>query len=308
VTGVSGSGKSTLVNGILAKAAARRLNRSKDIPGPHAGLEGLEHFERVVRVSQEPIGQTPRSNPATYTKLLDALRDLYAKVPLSKARGYRPSRFSFNVRGGRCERCKGDGVIRLDMLFLSDAYVDCPSCHGQRYNRETLEVRFGGKNIAETLAMSVNEAQRHFRNVPRLMDRLNTLDAVGLGYLKLGQPANTLSGGEAQRLKLSLELSKRSAGGALYLLDEPTTGLHWSDIQNLANLLFQLRDQGNAVLVIEHHLDFIGLADWVVDLGPGGGSRGGRLVYEGPVAGLKDCPDSATGKALRDHASEASGR
>lgn len=299
VTGVSGSGKSTLVNEILAKAAARKLNRSKDIPGKHTGLKGLEHFERVVRVSQDPIGQSPRSNPATYTKLFDTLRDLYSKIPLSRARGYKAGRFSFNARGGRCERCQGQGAIKLDMLFMSDAYIDCPSCQGTRYNRETLEVRYGGLNIAEALDLSVSEALDRFKNVPRIMAKLSTLDAVGLGYLKLGQAANTLSGGEAQRLKLSLELSKRSAGAALYILDEPTTGLHWADIQRLADLLFQLRDQGNTVIVIEHHLDFIGMADWIVDLGPGGGVNGGKVVGSGTVETLVKRAESETGKALK---------
>lgn len=298
VTGVSGSGKSTLVNEILAKAAAWKLNRAKSVPGAHKGVDGLEHFDRVVRVSQDPIGQSPRSNPATYTKLFDVLRDLYAKVPLSRMRGYKAGRFSFNARGGRCERCQGQGMIKLDMLFMSDAYVDCPSCGGRRYNRETLEAKLGGLNIAEALDLSVSEAMEQFQNVPRVMDRLRTLDAVGLGYLKLGQAANTLSGGEAQRLKLSLELSKRGEGRTLYILDEPTTGLHWADIQRLADLLFQLRDQGNTVVVIEHHLDFVGLADWVVDLGPGGGTRGGEIVYSGSVDGLRACGESETGKAM----------
>ena len=299
VTGVSGSGKSTLVNEILAKAAARKLNRAKELPGRHLGIDGLEQCERIVRVSQEPIGQSPRSNPATYTKLFDLLRDLYTKVPLSRVRGYKAGRFSFNARGGRCERCQGQGQIKLEMLFLSDAYVECPSCAGRRYNRETLEVRFGGASIADALDMSVEEAMGRFGNVPRIMEKLRTLDEVGLGYLKLGQAANTLSGGEAQRLKLSLELSKRSAGRTLYVLDEPTTGLHWTDIQRLSDLLFRLRDQGNTVVVIEHHLGFVSLADWVVDMGPGGGSRGGELVYEGPLAGLVECEKSETGRALR---------
>jgi excinuclease ABC subunit A len=299
VTGVSGSGKSTLVNEILAKAAARKLNRAKDIPGKHTGMKGLEHFERAVRVSQDPIGQSPRSNPATYTKLFDLLRDLYSKIPLSRARGYKAGRFSFNARGGRCERCQGQGAIKLDMLFMSDAYIDCPSCQGTRYNRETLEVQYGGLNIAEALDLSVSEALVQFENVPRVMDKLRTLDAVGLGYLKLGQAANTLSGGEAQRLKLSLELSKRSAGSALYILDEPTTGLHWSDIQKLSDLLFQLRDQGNTVIVIEHHLDFMRLADWIVDLGPGGGTHGGKIVCAGTVDTVKKCKESETGKTLK---------
>ncbi len=299
VTGVSGSGKSTLVNQILAKAAARKLNRSKDIPGAHKGIDGLEHFERVVRVSQEPIGQSPRSNPATYTKLFDALRDLYTKVPLSRTRGYKAGRFSFNARGGRCERCQGQGAIKLDMLFMSDAYIECPSCNGKRYNRETLEAKYGGINIAEALDLSVDEACERFKNVPRIIEKLNTLEQVGLGYLKLGQAANTLSGGEAQRLKLSLELSKRNSGKNLYILDEPTTGLHWADIQRLSDLLFRLRDQGNTVVVIEHHLDFIRLADWAIDLGPGGGSRGGEIVYSGPVDEMAGCERSETGAALR---------
>jgi len=299
VTGVSGSGKSTMVNEILAKAAARKLNRAKDIPGKHTEMKGLEHFERVVRVSQDPIGQSPRSNPATYTKLFDLLRDLYSKIPLSRARGYKAGRFSFNARGGRCERCQGQGAIKLDMLFMSDAYIDCPSCQGTRYNRETLEVQYGGLNIAQSLDLSVSEALVQFENVPRVMDKLRTLDAVGLGYLKLGQAANTLSGGEAQRLKLSLELSKRTAGSGLYILDEPTTGLHWSDIQKLSDLLFQLRDQGNTVIVIEHHLDFMRLADWIVDLGPGGGLHGGKIVCAGEVDTVKKCKYSETGKALK---------
>lgn len=298
VTGVSGSGKSTLVNEILAKAATRKLNRSKDIPGKHTGMKGLEYFERVVRVSQDPIGQSPRSNPATYTKLFDLLRDLYSKIPLSRARGYKAGRFSFNARGGRCERCQGQGAIKLDMLFMSDAYIDCPSCQGTRYNRETLEVQYGGLNIAQALDLSVSEAMEQFKNVPRVMDKLRTLDAVGLGYLKLGQAANTLSGGEAQRLKLSLELSKRAVGSALYILDEPTTGLHWSDIQKLSDLLFQLRDQGNTIIVIEHHLDFMRLADWIVDLGPGGGTHGGKIVCAGTVDTIKKCEASETGRAL----------
>ncbi len=298
VTGVSGSGKSTLVNQILAKAAARKLNRAKEIPGIHKGIDGLEYFERVVRVSQDPIGQSPRSNPATYTKLFDDLRDLYAKVPLSRTRGYKSGRFSFNIRGGRCERCQGQGAIKFDMLFMSDAYVECPSCNGQRYNRETLEARYGGISIAEALELSVDEACEKFKNVPKIAEKLNTLEQVGLGYLKLGQAANTLSGGEAQRLKLSLELSKRNSGKNLYILDEPTTGLHWADIQRLSDLLFRLRDQGNTVVVIEHHLDFIKLADWAIDLGPGGGSRGGEIVYSGPVDGMSACGRSETGVAI----------
>jgi excinuclease ABC subunit A len=299
VSGVSGSGKSTLVNDILAAAAARKLNGAMTIPGAHRGIEGLDHFEKCVRVDQEPIGRSPRSNPATYTKLFDQLRDLFARCPLAKVRGYKPARFSFNARGGRCERCLGDGVIKLDMLFMSDAYTECPSCHGQRYNRETLEVRYAGRNIAEVLAMTVSEARVLFRHVPRVMEKLDTLAAVGLGYVQLGQSANTLSGGEAQRIKLSLELSKRQQGRSLYILDEPTTGLHWADIQNLLDLLFKLRDAGNTVIVIEHNLDVINLADWVIDLGPGGGRDGGAIVYAGTVEGLLAHEPSATARALR---------
>jgi excinuclease ABC subunit A len=299
VTGVSGSGKSTLVNDILAQAAARRLNGAMTIPGRHRGIDGLDQFVKVVRVDQEPIGRSPRSNPATYTKLFDLLRDLFARCPLAKVRGYRSTRFSFNARGGRCERCQGDGFIRLDMMFMSDAYTECPSCHGLRYNRETLEVRYAGRNIAEVLAMTVNEARQLFRRHARVMEKLDTLAAVGLGYVQLGQPANTLSGGEAQRIKLSLELSRRQQGGVLYILDEPTTGLHWADIQNLVDLLFRLRDAGNTIIVIEHNLDVINLADWILDLGPGGGSAGGGIVFAGGVESLVSDEGSATGRALR---------
>lgn len=300
VTGVSGSGKSTLVNDILAVAAARKLNGARGIPGAHRAIEGLDRFEKLVLVDQEPIGRSPRSNPATFVGLLDLLRDLFAQVPLAKVRGYRASRFSFNVRGGRCERCQGDGVIKLDMQFLADAYAPCPSCGGRRFNRETLEVLFHGRSIADVLDMSVREAMSLFKHIPRIMDKLSTLDAVGLGYVSLGQPAPTLSGGEAQRIKLSLELSRRQQGDTLYVLDEPTTGLHWSDIQKLMDLLFRLRDAGNTVLVIEHNLDVIHLSDWIVDLGPGGGKRGGEIVYSGPRSGIEDCASSSTGSALRE--------
>ncbi len=300
VTGVSGSGKSSLVNDILATAAARKLNgATKIIPGRHRGLTGLEHFEKAVQVDQEPIGRSPRSNPASYVGLLDLLRDLFAKLPLAKVRGYKANRFSFNVRGGRCERCQGDGQIRLDMQFMADAYAPCPSCDGRRFNRETLEVRYHGKSIADVLALTVREAMELFRATPRIMEKLVTLDAVGLGYLQLGQSATTLSGGEAQRIKLSLELSKREQGTTLYILDEPTTGLHWTDIQRLMDLLFKLRDTGNTLVVIEHNLDVIRLADWVIDLGPGGGPAGGEIVYAGPVEGLAREKRSLTGQALR---------
>ncbi|MDB6169459.1 MAG: excinuclease subunit [Verrucomicrobia bacterium] len=299
VTGVSGSGKSTLVNDVLAAAAARKLNGAKTLPGKHRQIENLDFFEKLVQVDQDPIGRSPRSNPATYVDLLTLLRDLYATVPLAKVRGYKASRFSFNVRGGRCERCQGDGVIKLDMQFMADAYAPCPSCGGRRYNRETLEILFHGKSIADVLDMTVREAIALFRNLPRVIDKLATLDAVGLGYLKLGQSATTLSGGEAQRLKLSLELSKRAQGSTLYILDEPTTGLHWVDIQKLMDLLFKLRDQGHTVIVIEHNLDVINLADWVIDLGPGGGRHGGELIYAGPRENIDDCEGSLTGEALK---------
>ncbi len=299
VTGVSGSGKSTLVNDILAVAAAKKLNGAKSIPGLHRHIEHLDFFNKLVQVDQSPIGRSPRSNPATYTKLLDQLRDLYAQVPLAKVRGYKASRFSFNVRGGRCERCQGDGAIKLDMQFMANAYAPCPSCGGKRFNRETLEVLFHGYSIADVLAMTVRDAMDLFRNIPRVMDKLETLSAVGLGYLQLGQSATTLSGGEAQRLKLSLELSKRQQGDTLYILDEPTTGLHWVDIQHLMNLLFKLRDAGNTVIVIEHNLDVINLADWIIDLGPGGGRHGGEIVYAGDRRSIVDEARSLTGAALR---------
>jgi len=299
VTGVSGSGKSTLVNDVLAAAAARKLNGAKLVPGRHRHIENLDFFEKLVLVDQEPIGRSPRSNPATFVGLLDLLRDLFAQVPLARVRGYKASRFSFNVRGGRCERCQGDGVIKLDMQFMADAYAPCSSCGGRRFNRETLEILFHGKSIADVLAMTVNEAIVLFRNFPRIIDKLGTLDAVGLGYLTLGQSATTLSGGEAQRLKLSLELSKRQQGTTLYILDEPTTGLHWVDIQRLMDLLFKLRDAGNTVIIIEHNLDVINLADWIVDLGPGGGKDGGELVFAGPRAEIEQAEASLTGQALR---------
>lgn len=281
VCGLSGSGKSTLVNGILAKAAAFHLNRAKSIPGKHTCVEGLDHFTSVVQVDQSPIGRSPRSNPATFVKLFDQLRELYAKCSLAKIRGYKMSRFSFNVSGGRCERCKGDGVIKLDMQFMADVYTECTSCHGKRYNRETLDVRFKGFSIADVLAMSVDEALAVFGKQPRIAEKLKTLSDVGLGYIKLGQPATTLSGGEAQRIKLSLELSKRQQGETLYILDEPTTGLHWLDVQRLMDLLFKLRDAGNTILVIEHDLDVIRMADWIVELGPEGGDGGGEIVFAG---------------------------
>ncbi|MEQ9824674.1 MAG: excinuclease ABC subunit UvrA [Puniceicoccaceae bacterium] len=303
VAGVSGSGKSTLVNDILANYAAFKLNGAKTLPGRHQKIDGLYHFDRIIRIDQEPIGRSPRSNPATYTKLFDQLRNLYAQTALAKVRGYKANRFSFNTSGGRCERCKGDGMIKMDMQFLSDVYVQCPSCHGQRYNRETLEIRFRGVNIAELLDMTVDDAYELFSKQPRIAEKLETLRAVGLGYVKIGQSATTLSGGEAQRVKLSLELSKRSAGRTLYLLDEPTTGLHWSDIQHLMDLLFKLRDQGNTILIIEHNLDVISLADWIVELGPSGGNDGGHLLYEGSITSFRSAHETPTQQALQQYES-----
>ena len=299
VTGVSGSGKSTLVNDILAAAAAFRLNGAKAIPLAHDRILGLERFSRCVVVDQSPIGQSARSNPATFTKIFDPLRAIYAQCPLARVRGYGASRFSFNLTGGRCERCQGAGSILLDMQFLDDVAVTCPSCGGKRYNRETLEVRFKGLSIAEALGLSVSEALGVFRNQPRMAGRLQTLEDVGLGYLRLGQPANTLSGGEAQRLKLSLELGKSVHAETLYLLDEPTTGLHWVDIQRLLDVLFRLREQGHTLVVIEHNLDVVRLADWVIDMGPGGGAAGGEIVYAGPPDGLVREPRSITGQCMK---------
>lgn len=297
VCGVSGSGKSTLVNEVLAKSAANALHRAKQLPGAHSGIEGLDHFEQVVRVDQSPIGKSPRSNPATFVKLFDLLRKLFSQCSLSRVRGYTPGRFSFNLPGGRCERCKGDGLVKLDMQFLADVFVECESCKGRRYNRETLEVRFRGRNIAEILEMSVSEAIEVFGKHPSIIAKLETLDAVGLGYLQLGQAANTLSGGEAQRLKLSLELSRKQTGKALYLLDEPTTGLHWLDVQRLMDLLFRLRDAGNTLVVIEHNLDVIRLADHLIEIGPKGGGEGGHLVFEGSPQELSP-KSSLTGEFL----------
>ena len=300
VCGVSGSGKSTLVNEVLAKSAAHQLHRSKQLPGAHGGIKGFEYFDQAVRVDQSPIGKSPRSNPATFIKLFDLLRKLYSQCSLSRVRGYSPGRFSFNLPGGRCERCKGDGLVKLDMQFLADVFVECESCKGRRYNRETLEVRFRGYNIAEVLEMCVFEAKELFKKHPAVLAKLETLDAVGLGYLKLGQPANTLSGGEAQRLKLSLELSRRQSGNSLYLLDEPTTGLHWLDIQRLMDLLIKLRDAGNTMIVIEHNLDVIRLADHVIEIGPVGGEKGGNLIFEGNPESLSNL-DSPTGKFMANH-------
>ncbi len=299
VTGVSGSGKSTLVNEIVYKALANKLHRMRMKPGEHAGCEGIECYDKVIDIDQSPIGRTPRSNPATYTKLFDHIRELYSMTPEAKVRGYKPGRFSFNVRGGRCETCKGDGTIKIEMHFLPDVYVPCETCHGRRYNRETLEVRFKGKSIADVLDMSVEEALQFFAKIPKLRRRLQTLHDVGLDYIKLGQPATTLSGGEAQRVKLSAELSKIATGRTLYILDEPTTGLHFADIEKLLDVLQRLVDNGNTVLVIEHNLDVIKQADWIVDLGPEGGEAGGEIVAVGTPEQIADVDESFTGQFLR---------
>jgi excinuclease ABC subunit A len=299
VTGVSGSGKSTLVNEIVYKALANRLHRLRVKPGDHAGCEGIECYDKVIDIDQSPIGRTPRSNPATYTKLFDHIRDLYSMTPEAKVRGYKPGRFSFNVRGGRCETCKGDGTIKIEMHFLPDVYVPCETCHGRRYNRETLEVRFKGKSIADVLEMSVEEALAFFAKIPKLRRRLQTLNDVGLEYIKLGQPATTLSGGEAQRVKLAAELSKVATGRTLYMLDEPTTGLHFADIERLLTVLQRLVDAGNTVLVIEHNLDVIKQADWIIDLGPEGGEAGGEVVAVGTPEDVADVDESYTGRFLR---------
>jgi excinuclease ABC subunit A len=300
VTGVSGSGKSTLVNEIVYKALANRLSRLRVKPGEHERVEGIECFDKVIDIDQSPIGRTPRSNPATYTKVFDHIRELYAQTPDAKVRGYRPGRFSFNVRGGRCETCKGDGTIKIEMHFLPDVYVSCETCHGKRYNRETLDVRFKGKSIADVLDMSVEEALQFFAKIPKIRRRLQTLHDVGLDYIKLGQPATTLSGGEAQRVKLSSELSKVATGRTLYILDEPTTGLHFADIEKLLEVLQRLVDAGNTVLVIEHNLDVIKQADWIVDLGPEGGEAGGEVIATGTPEQVAEAETSYTGQFLRE--------
>jgi excinuclease ABC subunit A len=300
VTGVSGSGKSTLVNDTLYHAVARELYGSVHEPAEHDSIEGLEFFDKAISVDQSPIGRTPRSNPATYTALFTPIRELFAGVPMARERGYGPGRFSFNVKGGRCEACQGDGVIKVEMHFLPDIYVPCDVCQGKRYNRETLEVQFKGKNIHEVLQMTVEAAHEFFSAVPAVERKLQTLLEVGLGYVQLGQPATTLSGGEAQRVKLSLELSKRDTGRTLYILDEPTTGLHFKDIDLLLSVLHRLRDAGNTMVVIEHNLDVVKTADWVIDLGPEGGDGGGRIIAQGTPEDIAASETSFTGRYLRD--------
>jgi excinuclease ABC subunit A len=300
VTGVSGSGKSTLVNDILWRALARHYYRAKDLPGAHTRIDGLEHIDKVIDIDQSPIGRTPRSNPATYTGTFTPIRDLFGQLPESRMRGYKPGRFSFNVKGGRCEACEGDGIKKIEMHFLPDVYVRCEICKGRRYNQETLEITYKGKNIADVLEMTVEEAHRFLENVPTIRRKLETLESVGLGYIRLGQQATTLSGGEAQRVKLATELSKMGTGRTLYLLDEPTTGLHFEDVKMLLEVLSRLVDKGNTVLVIEHHPDIIKTADHIVDLGPEGGEAGGRVVAEGPPAAVARVRASHTGAMLRE--------
>jgi excinuclease ABC subunit A len=300
VTGVSGSGKSTLVNEILFKSLANQVNRSKHRPGRHAGLDGVENVDKVIDIDQSPIGRTPRSNPATYTKVFDHIRHLFAATPEAKIRGYKPGRFSFNVKGGRCEACKGDGQNRIEMHFLPDVYVPCEVCKGRRYNNETLKATYKEKSIADVLEMTVDEACDFFEPVPAIARRLNTLRDVGLGYVRLGQSAITLSGGEAQRVKLASELGKRATGQTVYILDEPTTGLHFADVERLLGILHRLVDAGNTVIVIEHNLDVIRSADHILDLGPEGGDGGGEIVASGTPEEVSRVEASHTGRFLRD--------
>ena len=300
VTGVSGSGKSTLVNDILYRALARTLYRAADEPGAHSAIEGIDQIDKVIQIDQSPIGRTPRSNPATYTGLFTFVRELFAMVPEARARGFRPGRFSFNVKGGRCETCQGDGVIAIEMHFLPNVYVTCEQCKGRRYNRETLEITYRGKSIADVLDLTIDQAQPLLENFPPIANKLRTLQDVGLGYLGLGQSATTLSGGEAQRVKLAKELSRRGTGRTLYILDEPTTGLHFADTHKLLDVLNKLVDQGNTVVIIEHNLDVIKSADYVIDLGPEGGSAGGRVIAEGTPEVVARSRESFTGRFLAD--------
>jgi len=299
VTGVSGSGKSTLIHNILYKELARKFYNAKDVPGDHDTIKGLDNIDKVIIVDQSPIGKTPRSNPATYTGVFSHIRDLFAQMPEAKRRGYKPGRFSFNVKGGRCEKCQGDGILKIQMQFLPDIYVKCEECNGHRFNQDTLEVKFKGKNIAEVLDLSVSQALEFFSAIPKIKRYLQTLNDVGLGYIKLGQAATTLSGGEAQRVKLADELSRKGTGNTLYILDEPTTGLHFADIDKLLHVLHDLADRGNTVLIIEHNLDVIKTADWLIDLGPEGGDKGGQIVCEGTPCDVATCKQSYTGKYLK---------
>jgi len=299
VTGVSGSGKSTLVNEIIYKGLAAKLGGGRQRAGAHDRMEGLEYLDKVIDINQAPIGRTPRSNPATYTGVFNFIRELFSITPEAKMRGYKQGRFSFNVKGGRCEACRGDGIIKIEMHFLPDVYVPCEICEGKRYNRETLEVRYKGKNIAEVLDMTVDEAVDFFQVVQKISRKFLTMQDVGLGYIRLGQPATTLSGGEAQRIKLATELSRRSTGKTIYMLDEPTTGLHSADIDKLLQVLHRLVEAGDTVLVIEHNLDVIKTADWLIDLGPEGGNRGGEVLISGTPEDIAACPASYTGQYLK---------
>ena len=300
VTGVSGSGKSTMINEVLYKSLAQKLYKAKAKPGTHKEIKGLEHLDKVIDIDQSPIGRTPRSNPATYTGVFDDIRDVFAQTNEAKVRGYQKGRFSFNVKGGRCEACRGDGIIKIEMHFLPDVYVPCEVCHGKRYNRETLEVKYKDKNISEVLGMTIEDGVEFFANIPKIKRKLQTLVDVGLGYMKLGQPATTLSGGEAQRVKLASELHRRSTGRTLYILDEPTTGLHAHDIARLLEVLQRLVESGETVLVIEHNLDVIKTADYIVDLGPEGGDKGGQIVASGTPEQVVKEERSYTGKYLKE--------
>ncbi len=299
VTGVSGSGKSSLVNEILSKSLTRTLNRARCIPGKHSKIEGVEKLDKVINIDQSPIGRTPRSNPATYTGVFDMIRDLFAATPDAKAKGYKKGRFSFNIKGGRCEACSGDGILKIEMNFLPDIYVPCEVCDGKRYNRETLDVKYKGKSIYDVLDMTVEEALDFFKHIPTIHRKIQTLYDVGLSYVKLGQPSTTLSGGEAQRIKLATELSKRSTGKTIYILDEPTTGLHFADVHKLIEILHRLVEGGNTVVVIEHNLDVIKTADYLIDMGPEGGDKGGTVVACGTPEKVAECEESYTGYYMR---------
>jgi excinuclease ABC subunit A len=299
VSGVSGSGKSTLVNEILANELLARLNRAQTVPGAHERIDGIEYLNKVIVIDQSPIGRTPRSNAATYTGIFNYIRELFANQPEAQVRGYKAGRFSFNVKGGHCEKCQGDGVLKIEMHFLPDVFVTCDVCHGKRYNREALEVKYKGKTISDVLEMTVDEAVEFFANLPLIAGKLKTLQEVGLGYIRLGQPATTFSGGEAQRIKLATELGRRSTGKTLYILDEPTTGLHSDDVKRLLSILQRLVDGGNSMIVIEHNLDVIKSADWIIDMGPEGGQNGGKVIATGTPEDVAKNTKSDTGKYLK---------
>ena len=303
VTGVSGSGKSSLVNEILYKTLARDLNMARCIPGEHDDITGIDQLDKVINIDQSPIGRTPRSNPATYTGVFDLIRDLFAATPDAKAKGYKKGRFSFNVKGGRCEACSGDGILKIEMHFLPDVYVPSEVCGGKRYNRETLDVKYKGKSIYDVLDMTVEEAVKFFDNVPAIKRKIETLNDVGLSYIRLGQPSTELSGGEAQRIKLAAELSKRSTGRTIYILDEPTTGLHFADVHKLVEILHKLTESGNTVVVIEHNLDVIKTADYIIDIGPEGGDRGGTVIAKGTPEEVAAVPESYTGQYVSKYLS-----